>query len=53
MVEQMVAAGMAKDWNIRMVPERVLPDLRAAGMTAEQEETIMVRNPVAWLTGEG
>ena len=51
-VGQLVEAGMAKDWNIRMVSERVLPDLREAGMTAEQEERIMVRNPVAWLTGE-
>jgi phosphotriesterase-related protein len=50
--EQLIAAGMAKDWNIRMVPERVLPDLREAGMSAEQERTMMVDNPVAWLTGE-
>ena len=32
-IEQMLAAGMAKDWDIRIVPERVLPDLREAGMT--------------------
>lgn len=50
-IEQMVAAGMAKDWTIEMVPKRVLPDLREAGMSAEQEETIMVRNPAAWLGG--
>jgi phosphotriesterase-related protein len=48
-IEQMVAAGMAKDWTIEMVPRRVLPDLREAGMSAEQEETMMVRNPIAWL----
>ncbi len=52
MVEQMVAAGMTKDWNIRTVPERVLPDLREAGMTPAQEQTMMVRNPAAWLAGE-
>lgn len=51
-VEQMLAAGMAKDWDIRIVGQRVLPDLREAGMTAEQEQTIMVANPVSWLTGE-
>jgi phosphotriesterase-related protein len=49
-VEQLLAAGMAKDWDIRIVPERVLPELREAGMTAEQEQQILVRNPVAWLT---
>ena len=50
-IGQMVEAGMAVDWNIRIVPERVLPDLREAGMTEEQERTIMVENPVSWLTG--
>jgi len=50
-IEGMIAAGMAKDWTIRIVPERVLPELRESGMTAEQERTIMVDNPVAWLTG--
>jgi hypothetical protein len=30
----------------------VLPGLREAGMTAEQEQTMMVDNAVAWLTGE-
>ncbi len=48
-VEQMVSAGLAKDWNIRMVPEKVLPDLREAGLTEEQEQTVMVDNPVRWL----
>ena len=48
----MLAAGMAKDWDIRIVPERVIPDLREAdGVTDEQIETMMVRNPVAWLSG--
>jgi phosphotriesterase-related protein len=50
-IEQLVTAGLAKDWTIRIVPERVLPELREAGMTEEQERTIMVENPVRWLTG--
>src|SRR5215208_5884168 len=49
-IEQMLAAGMAKDWDIRMVPQRVLPDLRERGLTDDQERTMMVANPVAWLT---
>ena len=47
----MLAAGMAKDWDIRIVHQRVIPDLKEAGMTDEQLETIMVANPVSWLTG--
>ena len=50
-VEQLSAAGMAKDWDIRMVPQRVIPDLREGGMTDDQLETMTVRNPVSWLTG--
>jgi phosphotriesterase-related protein len=50
-VEQLLAAGLAKDWTIRIVPERVLPELRERGMTPEQERTMMVENPVRWLTG--
>jgi phosphotriesterase-related protein len=50
-VEQMLAAGLAKDWDIRIVPQRVLPDLRAGGMTEEQERTMLIENPVRWLTG--
>jgi phosphotriesterase-related protein len=50
-IEQMMAAGMAKDWDIRIVPQRVLPDLRERGLTDDQERTMMVANPVAWLTG--
>lgn len=48
--EQMLAAGLAKDWSMTLVPERVLPELREAGMTAEQERTMMVQNPQRWLT---
>ena len=28
-IEQMLAAGMAKDWDIRIVHQRVIPDLDA------------------------
>jgi phosphotriesterase-related protein len=49
--EQMLAAGLAKDWSMTLVPERVLPELREAGMTADQERTMMVENPKRWLTG--
>jgi phosphotriesterase-related protein len=51
-IEQLMAAGAAKDWDIRNVPAHALPRLREAGMTAEQERTMMVENPVRWLTGE-
>jgi phosphotriesterase-related protein len=49
-LEQLVSAGMAKDWTIRIVPEKVLPELRESGMTEEQERTMMVDNAVGWLT---
>jgi phosphotriesterase-related protein len=50
LIEQLLAAGAAKDWTIRLVPEKVLPELREWGMTEEQERTIMIENPVRWLT---
>jgi phosphotriesterase-related protein len=50
-IEQLIAAGAAKDWTIRLVPEKVLPELRESGMSEEQERTMMVDNAVAWLTG--
>ena len=46
----MAEAGMTKDWDIRIVPEQVIPGLREGGMTDEQLETMMVHNPVAWLS---
>jgi phosphotriesterase-related protein len=49
--EQLLAAGAAKDWNMALVPEKVLPELRERGMTPDQEETMMVSNPRRWLTG--
>jgi phosphotriesterase-related protein len=50
-IEQLIQSGLAKDWTIRMVPERVLPELREAGMTEAQERTMMVDNAAGWLTG--
>jgi phosphotriesterase-related protein len=50
-IEGLIAAGAAHDWTIRIIHERVLPELREWGMTEEQERTIMVENPVRWLTG--
>jgi len=50
-VAQLQAAGQVIDWDIRIVPDKVIPDLRESGMTDTQLETMMVRNPVAWLTG--
>ena len=46
---QLAEAGMVKEWTIRMVPERVIPDLRERGVTEEQFETMLVANPVTWL----
>src|SRR5215208_3155075 len=50
-IEGLLASGAAHDWTIRIVPERVLPELRESGMTEEQERTMMVENPVRWLAG--
>jgi phosphotriesterase-related protein len=49
-IDQLLASGAANDWTIRIVPERVLPELREAGMTEQQERTMMVDNAVGWLT---
>ena len=51
-IEQLIAAGAAKDWDIRIVCTRVIPDLKEAGISDDQIDQMMVRNPVAWLTGE-
>src|SRR5689334_12918371 len=50
-IEGLIAGGAAHDWTIRIVPEKVLPELREWGMSDEQERTMMVENPVRWLTG--
>jgi phosphotriesterase-related protein len=50
--KQLLEAGAAKDWSITLVFDKVIPALRAGGMTEEQLETMMVENPRRWLTGE-
>ncbi len=48
---QLAEAGMVKDWTIRIVADRVIPELREAGVSEAQFETMLVGNPVSWLTG--
>ena len=50
LIEGLIASGAAHDWTIRIVPERVLPELREWGMSGEQERAMMVENAVGWLT---
>jgi phosphotriesterase-related protein len=50
-IGQLIESNMAEDWNIRIVPEKVLPELRESGMSEEQERTMMVDNAVRWLAG--
>jgi len=47
----MLAAGLAKDWTMNIVHDRVLPALREGGATDEQIETLLVANPPRWLAG--
>lgn len=50
---QMFETGMvAPDWTMSLVHSRVLPALREGGMTEAQERTMLVENPVRWLTGD-
>jgi phosphotriesterase-related protein len=49
---QMVEAGLAKGWSMTLIFDEVIPALRERGMTDDQLETMMVSNPVAWLTGK-
>ena len=50
-IDGLLAGGAAKDWTIRIIHERVLPELREWGMTEDQERTMMIDNPLTWLTG--
>lgn len=50
--QAMLDAGLAVDWSMNIVHDKVLPALRDGGMTPEQERTMLVENPVRWLTGE-
>ena len=51
-VAQLQSVGQVIDWDVRIVPDRVIPDLREGGMSDDQLDQMMVRNPIAWLTGE-
>jgi phosphotriesterase-related protein len=48
-IEQMVAAGLAKNWTMTKIFEEVIPVLKEAGMTDEQLDTMLVENPKRWL----
>ena len=50
-IDALISSGAANDWTIRIVPEKVLPELREWGLTEEQERTLMVENAVRWLAG--
>ena len=50
--EQMMAAGLVKDWSMTIVHDKVIPALREGGMTDEQLETMLVSNPRRWLVGD-
>ena len=47
--EQMIEAGLVKDWSMTLLFEQVIPTLREAGMTDEQLDTMLVENPKRWL----
>ncbi len=49
MVERMRATGAATRWSMTMLFEIVLPALADAGMTDEQQRTMLVENPRRWL----
>lgn len=49
-VEQLVAAGMVRDWSMTLLFEQVIPALREGGMSDAQLETMLVENPRRWLT---
>ena len=49
MIEQMQAAGAAPNWSMTFLFEQVIPTLRDGGMTDEQLDTMLVKNPPRWL----
>jgi phosphotriesterase-related protein len=51
LVEQLLEAGLAKDWKMTLIFEQVIPTLKEQGMTDEQLETMLVSNPARWLSG--
>ena len=51
MAEQLVAAGLAKDWSMTLLFEQVIPALQAGGATEAQLKTMLEENPKRWLAG--
>jgi phosphotriesterase-related protein len=49
--EQMIAAGMVKDWSMTLLFEQVIPALRDGGMTDDQLRTMLEENPKRWFGG--
>src|SRR4051795_6398309 len=50
-VEGIVAAGMVEeDWSFTLLFEKVIPELKENGLTAEQLDTMLVANPARWLS---
>jgi phosphotriesterase-related protein len=47
--QQLLEQGAVKDWDTRLIHDKVLPTLREGGMTAEQERTLLQDNPRRWL----
>jgi phosphotriesterase-related protein len=48
-IEQMLEAGLAKNWTMTKIFEEDIPALQEAGMTDEQLDTMLVENPKRWL----
>ena len=51
-VEQLMAAGMVKDWSMTLLFEQVFPALREEGLGDEHLDQMLVQNPRRWLAGE-
>jgi phosphotriesterase-related protein len=49
LAEQLEAAGAARGWSMTLLFEEVLPELKDAGASDEQIETMMIENPKRWL----
>jgi phosphotriesterase-related protein len=47
--QQLLDQGAVKDWDTRLIHEKVIPTLREGGMTAEQQRTMLEDNPRRWL----
>jgi phosphotriesterase-related protein len=48
-VEQLEAGGAVDGWSMTLLFERIIPELKEAGMTDEQLDTMLVANPPRWL----